>query len=107
MNEEECWNYIVLFDEEFLKGGVILFEWCFFIVWEFDLVFVYGVNLVLILMVVFGIEIYLCFEYGEKGCSSFFELIDGVFIVDDFWFDLYKLWKYWNKWVYLNDLWDD
>lgn len=107
MNEEERWNHIVSLDEELLKGGVILSEWCSFIVRESDLAFVHGANLASILTAVSGIETYLRSEYSEKVRSSLFELIDGSPIADDLRSDLHKLRKYRNKWVHVNDPWDD
>lgn len=107
MNEEERWNHIVSLDEELLKGGVILSEWCSFIVRESDLAFVHGANLASILTAVSGIETYLRSEYTEKRRSSLFELIDGAPIADDLRSDLHKLRKYRNKWVHVNDPWDD
>ena len=94
-------------DEKLLKGGVILSEWCSFIVRESDLAFVHGANLASILTAVSGIETYLRSEYGEKGRSSLFELIDGAPIAGDLRSDLHKLRKYRNKWVHVNDPWDD
>ncbi|BFM22069.1 hypothetical protein [Gilvimarinus japonicus] len=107
MNEEERWNHIVSLDEELLKGGVILSEWCSFIVRESDLAFVHGANLASILTAVSGIETYLRSEYAEKERSSLFELIDRDPIADDLRSDLHKLRKYRNKWVHVNDPWDD
>lgn len=107
MNEEERWNHIVSLDEELLKGGVILSEWCSFIVRESDLAFANGANLASILTAVSGIETYLRSEYPEKERSSLFELIDGASIADDLRADLHKLRKYRNNWVHVNDPWDD
>lgn len=107
MTEEERWNHIVSLDEELLKGGVILSEWCLFIVRESDLAFVHGANLASILTAVSGIETYLRSEYSDKERSSFFELIDGSPIAEDLRSDLHKLRKYRNKWVHVNDPWDD
>ena len=54
-----------------------------------------------------GIETYLRSEYAEKDRSTLFELIDGAPITDDLRSDLHKLRKYRNKWVHVNDSWDD
>ena len=107
MNEEERWNHIVSLDEELLKSGVILSEWCSFIVRESDLAFAHGANLASILTAVSGIETYLRSLYSEKERSSLFELIDGAPIADDLRADLHKLRKYRNKWVHVNNPWDD
>lgn len=107
MNQKERWNHIVSLDEELLKGGVILSEWCSFIVRESDLAFAHGASLASILTAVSGIETYLRSEYFEKERISLFELIDGAPIADDLRADLHKLRKYRNKWVHVNDPWDD
>jgi len=107
MNEEERWNYILSLDDDFLKGGVILSEWCSFIVRESDLAFVHGANLASILTAVSGIETYLRAEYAEKDQSTLFELINSAPIADDLRSDLHTLRKYRNKWVHVNDPWDD
>lgn len=107
MNQEERWNHIVSLDDELLKGGVILSEWCSFIVRESDLALVHGANLASILTAVSGIETYLRSEYSGKERSSLFELIDNAPIADDLRSDLHRLRKYRNKWVHVNDPWDD
>ncbi|MBD3897193.1 hypothetical protein IEI94_15150 [Halomonas sp. ML-15] len=107
MKQEERWNHIVSLDDELLKGGVILSEWCSFIVRESDLAFVHGSNLASILTAVSGIETYLRSEYAGKERSSLFELIDNSPIANDLRSDLHRLRKYRNKWVHVNDPWDD
>ncbi|WP_370203233.1 hypothetical protein [Alloalcanivorax venustensis] len=107
MNEAERWNHILSLDEELLKGGVILSEWCSFIVRESDSAFVHGANLASILTAVSGIETYLRSEYAKKERSTLFELINDAPIADDLRFDLHTLRKYRNKWVHVNDPWDD
>jgi hypothetical protein len=107
MNEDERWNYILSLDDDFLKGGVILSEWCSFIVRGSDLAFVHGANLASILTAVSGIETYLRAEYAEKDQSTLFELINSAPIAHDLCSDLHTLRKYRNKWVHVNDPWDD
>jgi hypothetical protein len=107
MNKEERWNHLLSLDDDLLKGGVILSEWCSFIVRESDLAFVHGANLASILTAVSGIETYLRSEYAGKKRSTLFELIDNAPIADDLRSDLHKLRKYRNKWVHVNDPWDD
>jgi len=51
MNKDERWKHLVALDEELLKGGVILSEWCSFIVREADSAFVHGAHLASILIV--------------------------------------------------------
>lgn len=74
MNEAERWNHILSLDEELLKGGVILSEWCSFIVRESDLAFVHGAKLASILTAVFGIVTYLRSEYAKKERGTLLNL---------------------------------
>ena len=107
MNESERWSHLVALDEELLKGGVILSEWCSFIVREADTAFVKGAHLASILTAVSGIETYLRSEYSKTGNDRLFKLIDESPIDDDLKSDLHKLRKYRNKWVHVDDPWDD
>jgi hypothetical protein len=54
-------------DEQFLKGGVVLSEWCAFIVRESDRAFAAGNYLPTILTAVAGIETTLRAEYEPEG----------------------------------------
>ena len=107
MNEEERWEYLVALDEELLKGGIILSEWCAFIVREADTAFAKGANLASILTAVSGIETYLRAEYGDKGKQRLFDLIEKSPIESELKEDLHKLRKYRNKWVHVDEPWDD
>ena len=107
MNKAERLKYLLALDEEILKGGVILSEWCSFIVRESDLAFVNGASLAAILTGVSGIETYLRSECIEKNRSTLFELIENSPVADDLRADLHKLRKYRNRWVHVNDPWDD
>jgi len=107
MNEEERWNHLVNLDEDFLKGGVILSEWCSFIVREADTAFARGAFLASILTAVSGIETYLRFEYGKNERESLYDLINQAPIEDDLKQDLHTLRTYRNRWVHVNDPWND
>ncbi len=107
MNEEERWKHLVDLDEELLKGGVVLSEWCNFLVREADTAFARGAFLAAILTAVCGIETYLRSEYGNNGQESLYDLINGASIEDDLKKDLQKLRTYRNKWVHVNDPWSD
>lgn len=107
MNEEARWSHLIALDEELLKGGVILSEWCAFIVKEADIAFVHGAFLASILTAVSGVETYLRSEYGSLRKESLFDLIDKANIAQNVKKDLQKLRKYRNKWVHVNDAWDD
>jgi len=107
MNEEDRWNHIISLDEELLKGGVILSEWCSFIVREADTAFARGAFLASILTAVSGIETYLRSEYGKDERESLYNLINHASIDDDLKKDLHTLRIYRNKWVHVDDPWDD
>ncbi len=107
MNEDERWAYLVALDEELLKGGVILSEWCSFIVREADTAFANGAYLASILMVVSGIETHLRSEHDETGKERLFDLINCASIDSDLKNDLHTLRKYRNKWVHVDAPWDD
>jgi hypothetical protein len=107
MNEEERWDHLVDLDEEFLKGGVILSEWCSFIVRETDTAFVHGAFLASILTAVSGIETYLRSEHGNNVKERLYDLINLASIEDDLKNDLHTLRTYRNKWVHVNDPWRD
>lgn len=107
MNEDDRWEDLVSLDYEFLKGGVVLSEWCSFIVRETDLAFTKGAHLATILTAVSGIETYLRSEYALKEKVTFFELINKSPLDSELKSDLHKLRQYRNKWVHVNEPWDD
>lgn len=107
MNQSDRWAQLVALDEELLKGGVILSEWCSFIVREADIAFASGANLASILTAVSGIETYLRSEHSETGRERLVELIEHASIKTELKSDLHKLRKYRNKWVHLDEPWDD
>jgi hypothetical protein len=94
-------------DEELLKGGVIMSEWCSFIVREADMAFVNGSHLASILTAVSGIETYLRSDYFESKKGRLFKLIDESPIDSELKKDLHKLRKYRNKWVHVGEPWED
>ncbi len=107
MNRDERWSHLVALDDELLKGGIILSEWCCLIVREADTAFANGANLASILTAVSGIETYLRFEHSTTGKERLVYLIDRASIDDNLKNDLHALRKYRNKWVHLDDPWDD
>ena len=107
MNEGERWEIINGLDEELLKGGVILSEWCTFIVREADLAFVKGANLASILTATAGIETYLRSEYAQTQKEWFCDLIDMARLDLQLTETLHQLRKYRNKWVHVSDPWND
>lgn len=107
MNENERWKYLVSLDESLLKGGVILSEWCSFIIRETDIAFTSGANLAAILTAVSGIETYLRSEYSPNERVALFALINASPINAILKEELHTLRKYRNKWVHVNDPWND
>jgi len=107
MEPQSRWDHLLALDEELLKGGVILSEWCSFIVREADLAFVSGAHLASILTAVSGIETYLRSEYAKAKKDKLFVLIDQAPIDPILKSDLHKLRKYRNKWVHVDEPWED
>lgn len=105
--EEERWEYLVRLDDELLKGGVILSEWCTFIVREADTAFAHGAYLGSILTSVTGIETYLRSEYAGHPRERLVDLIDKATLHGTLSDDLHKLRKYRNRWVHVDSPWDD
>lgn len=107
MNEEERWNYLVDLDEELLKGGVILSEWCSFIVREADTAFAHGAFLASILTAVSAIETYFRAEHSTRSKERLLDLINQASIEEDLKKDLHVLRLYRNKWVHVSEPWQD
>ncbi len=107
MTNDERWQYLVALDEAMLKGGAILSEWCCVIVRETDVAFASGANLASILTAVSGIETYLKSEYSATGKERLVELINLASIDDRLKDDLHALRKYRNKWVHIDEPWED
>ena len=107
MNEKARWEFINGLDEDLLKGGVILSEWCAFIVREADLAFAKGADLASILTAMAGIETYLRSEYAQTKKEHFYELINVAHFDIQLTETLHQLRKYRNKWVHVSEPWDD
>ncbi len=107
MNTDERWSLLVKLDEELLKGGVLLSEWCSFIVRETDAAFVNGAHLAAILTAVSSIETYLRSEYAINGRERLVDLIEHAPISDSLKIDIHRLRKYRNRWVHVDDPWRD
>ena len=107
MNEDEKWEYLLRLEDELLVGGVILSEWCVFIVREADIAFVKNAHLSAILTAMAGIETYLRSEYGGDSRERFANLIRRAPIAPNLKNELHKLRRFRNKWVHVNNPWDD
>jgi len=103
MESTERWDYLIALDEELLKGGVILPEWCSFIVQQTDIAFVNGAHLASILTAVSAIETYLRAEHSTSGKERLVELIDRLPVASRLRNDLHSLRKYRNSWVHVDD----
>jgi hypothetical protein len=66
-----------------------------------------GAHLASILTAVAGIETYLRSEHSESGKERLVELIDSATIDDSLKGDLHVLRKYRNKWVHVDEPWND
>lgn len=106
MPEEDRWKLINDLDDELLKGGVILSEWCCFIIKDTDIAFVAGANLATIITAIAGIETYLRSEYGGGQTESLHQLIEVSPLDGSLKSDLHNLRRYRNKWVHVSDPWD-
>lgn len=107
MDPNERWDHLNALDDELLKGGVILSEWCTFIVRDTDTAFVQGAHLACILTAVAGIETFLRSEVSDTARRSLADLIDEVVLDPELRVDLHTLRRYRNKWVHVNDPWED
>lgn len=107
MEDEDPWDFLCKLDEELLIGGVILSEWCSFIVRDHDTAFAGGAYLSSILTAVSGVETYLRSEYGGERRASLHDLINLSPIKQELKDDLHRLRKYRNKWVHVEAPWFD
>lgn len=107
MTSDNRWDHLIALDEALLKGGVILSEWCSFIVREADTAFTGGAHLASILVAVSGVETYLRSEYSTGKRERLATLIDSSPIDPLLKQDLHTLRKYRNKWVHVDDPWNN
>ena len=98
---------MVSLDDELLQGGVLISEWCSFLVKQADVAFAGGAHLAALLTAVAGIETYLRSEYSTGRKERLVELIDNSHIDGNLKAELHTLRKYRNKWVHVDDPWDD
>jgi hypothetical protein len=104
---EDRWDLLNALDDELLKGGVVLSEWCSHIVREADLAFVGRAHLAAILTALAGVETYLRSEYAVTGKERLVELISLSAIPRQLKEDLHRLRTYRNKWVHVDEPWND
>ena len=101
MNEEQRWNFMMSLDDELLKGGATMSEWCAFIVRECDIAFAAGANLATVITATTAVETYLRAEYGAGANLRLVELINQAPISTELKNDVHKLRKYRNQWVHI------
>lgn len=107
VTEEERWRYLTELHEELLKGGVVLSEWCCFIAREAEVAYAKGAHLGCVLTAVAGIETYLRAECKAGPRLSLFRLLQDAELAEDLRSDLNRLREYRNRWVHVDDPWDD
>jgi hypothetical protein len=107
MDTDQRWAHLVALDDELLKGGLILSEWCSFIVREADTAFAHGAHLAAILTAVSGIETHLRSEYSNNSNDRLVDLINSSSLAVDLKADLHTLRKYRNRGVHVGDPWND
>lgn len=107
MNDQSKWNYIAKLDKELLEGTAFVSEFTSFLVKNADIAFVNGANLAALITSMAAIETHLKSEYGHPKLKRLVELINVAPLADDLRRDLHKLRKYRNKWVHVDDPWND
>lgn len=107
MTPDERCDYLSSLDAELLKGGIILSEWCAFIVRDADTAFVSGAYIACIVLSVSGIETYLRSEYASGSRERLASLVDNSPIKPELKQDIHGLRKYRNTWVHVDDPWND
>lgn len=107
MSVQERWNLLLSLDEELLKGGVILSEWCAFMIRDSDNAFADGLYLASIITAMSAIETHLRSEDSTAKKKRLVELIDGSGLESELMHQLHTLRKYRNKWVHIGDPWND
>ena len=107
MNSIEREAYLLSLDDELLIGGVILSEWCSEIVRQADLAFIGSADLAVVLTAVAGAETHLRSEYATGKRQRLANLIDESPIKTELKADLHRLRRYRNKWVHVDQPWND
>jgi hypothetical protein len=94
-------------DEELLKGGVIISEWCTFLIRESDKAFEAGAYLAAILTAMSAIETFLRSEIPSGRKMRLVDLISASGEAPEFTDTLNDLRVYRNRWVHVNEPWND
>lgn len=102
MCSERRWAELLTLDDDLLKGGVVLSEWCARIVCDADTAYAAGAFLATILTAVSGIETYLRSEYPATGRPRLADLINAAELPRNLKADLHSLRCYRNRWVHVD-----
>lgn len=101
LNKDAKWAFITALDDELLKGGASMSEWCACIVRDCDYAFVGGANLATLITATAAIETYLRAEYAGGERIRLSDLIDSAPIQQELRDDIHRLRKYRNTWVHV------
>ena len=94
-------------DDELLKGGVILSEWCSLMVRESDIAFAKGAFLASIITAVSAIETYLRSESETVKKSNLFQILQKADIDGELANEIDTIRQFRNKFVHVDNPWDD
>ncbi len=89
-------------DNNLLQGGVMLSEWCVFIVQDIDTVFEAGADIAVIVLAASAIEAHIRYEMECHGKKNLVALIDDFELDERLRSELQILRKYRNKWVHIS-----
>ncbi len=99
---------LLSWDEELLRGGVMLSEWATFLIEDADVAFCAGANIAALLAAQAAMETHLRHEHGD--CAehvSFAGIIDRSALHETVKARLHEVRRYRNRWVHVNDPHDD
>ncbi|WP_400766766.1 hypothetical protein [Methylosinus sporium] len=103
MHESERSQFLNQLDEELLRGGVQISEWCCFLVCEFDTTYIAGAYLSSIIVAMAGIETHLRTEYPFNRQKNLFDLIDSADLNGITKQEIHELRRYRNRWVHISN----
>lgn len=100
---------ILAWDEELLKGGVVLSEWSAFLVQDADMAFCAGADLAALFAACAAIESHLRFEYGDgvANGAGLAELVHCSHLPEGLAMRIDQLRRYRNQWVHVRRPHDD
>jgi len=108
VTESEREKYLFDLDETLLLGSVLMSSWSGLLIWESDQAFIRGAHLAALVTAMAGIETQLRFDHSEPGeKTTLCALINLSSIPSDLKAELHELRKFRNKYVHVNDPWDE